>query len=914
MAYLEEPSEIDISSLCDVFGVSRAEAINRLKANGNNVENAVNEYLDDPDSTKYTWNESHFNTDREGETNAAGISFNIQGADEIPPLSHVNSTAPTRPPSRTNNRSPLAALLDTSQEDADFARALAESAAESGIAPQEVGIIPYENPPRALRASNRSNYDSDMWAVVPTKAMVESADPPASARKRDVDAPAFLQQTTTHRLGALLSIYSKIPLARNFLLSCGRPALAYGHNTEWWKGSPILRHEVLGKLARGEDVWGDDEHPDFIEELHRLLAFLDKSERSYASADILAKTKEIDRSFGAWPPGSLDIEDRFFQALQDINAENPAQGAEHMVTTGKVVRVMPSMQNQSEPDGQNEEEESSTTFIYYDIAVDADAYSCINTLYDALDHFLWSSALSLDYSFPEGARTAVLSKPAEVLTVRFGNGGLVKPCEIPAVFYADRYLESHRELAVHFQTQIREIKNALKKLDWSKEERVTCTGQLCCFNLQGFNIGHDVRDCCTKLIQYAEQLLERQKKDAQWRHFQDQWEKGTPYSMDDLRLIHTWSSPLNLTEEEEAEKEKWEKIIEICKDKLEQAGRALTEWEEKKEELNGYLEVVRKRLTCQEDEIDNDDIVFRSDVDAYHPEYWHPSAKYLLRGVVTTHELAYVCTQNEEEPSNNEGTVSLKEQWWKIGYIKSDASPIKSEKVTLDDVLQAAGTECKNPILIYASAMALNQERIPLSDALRMFVKADNRSFQQELAQEEKSPMFGHPFPEAHTHDQPAGAVTAAALSQIPSDPKGKRKYSVGSSIATNGSIRSDLAGVDLTFDDAPIVQEDEPETAKQHDGSKPLKLGEVVASLAKCQTDERVEPAQGERKVKSSGDDQGDGYGLNANTASTQQVPEMSERRGGANPFLAQPGGSAQTQNSIDLMDLDSEHEITDS
>lgn len=79
---------------------------------------------------QYTWDESAFNTDREGEVNDAvpcqrsrspfpkttclyySIAFNIQGADEFPSSNHIKNAAPTRPPSRTNNRSPLGRLTD----------------------------------------------------------------------------------------------------------------------------------------------------------------------------------------------------------------------------------------------------------------------------------------------------------------------------------------------------------------------------------------------------------------------------------------------------------------------------------------------------------------------------------------------------------------------------------------------------------------------------------------------------------------------------------------------------------------------------------------------------------------------------------------------------------------------------------
>ncbi|KAI1811050.1 hypothetical protein GGS20DRAFT_564750 [Poronia punctata] len=901
MALSTEPTEVDITSLCDIFGIPRAEAVARLKANNNNVEKAMNEYLDDPDNSKYKWDESHFSTDREGEANKAGISFNIQGADELASFSYANSAAPTRPPSRTDNRSPN----NPSQEDADLARAIAESAAESGIQPQEAGIIDSETNSKYFGPANRSQYDSDMWAMVPTKATVEAGEniPPPSTRKRDPDAPAFLRQTKEHHLGGLLSIYSKIPLARNFLLRCGKPSSNYGHNTGWWKGDPILRQEILTKIASGEDVWGDDTHPDFTEELHRLLAFLELSERSYASADALAATKAIDQTFGSWMP---DVEEKLFEALQESGAENPVEELERMTTTGRIVPVIPASAEETEPG-------DTTSFLFLDIALDYESYTWVNSLYDALDHLLWSNALSLDYQFPADAQTAILLKPAEVLTMRLGGGGLVKPCDIPEIFYADRYMHNRKDTGLHLQTQIRAIKDGFKKLSSLEEDQVKCSGQSCRFKILGLDGRHDVRECCAKMIHYAEQLIQRQDRNAQWRQFQVQWERETTYSMDDLHTVHAWSGPSELTDEEKASRKSWEHIIDICKAKIEDVGRTLTKFKQRREELNDLLEVVRKRLTCLEEEADDDLFVYRSNPDAYHPEYWNPSQKYLLRGVATTHELAYVCVRNEEPAAMHAENQAAKDQWWKVGYVKSDASPIKAEKVTLEDVLQAAGTESKRPVLVYATETALQEERFPLPDALRTFVKYDNRCFQKELAQEPTSEQMEGPSQEMQTQGEPREGVTAESLSQLPSlfpsETRGKRKHSVGSSIATNGSIRSDFNDV-LTFDDpGPLYSDDLPASLPPNGSPRYSKLGDVVDSLARCQTREHGPPGDSNERsdTRPQGSEPVLGDGKATESMSQPKVPEMSERRG-VTPFLARPGTSPQ--NPIDLMDLDSEHE----
>ncbi|KAI0391272.1 hypothetical protein F5Y17DRAFT_441348 [Xylariaceae sp. FL0594] len=912
MAFLGEPSEEDIGTLCDICGIPRAEAIARLKANNNNAQNAMNEYLDDPDSSKYKWDESHFTTDREGEENKTGISFNIQAADELPPYSYVNSAAPTRPPSRTDNRSPQGTRHVT-QEDADLARAIAESAAESGIKPQEVGIIDNQTNPKYFGPANRSEYDSDMWAMVPTKATanLEQNDPPPSNRKRDPDAPVFLRQDKDHRVGALLSIYSKIPLARNFLLRCGKPSSNYGHNTEWWKGKPILRQDVLARISNGEEIWGEDAHPDFAEELHRLMAFLDASERSYGNGDTIIETKAIDENYGAWMP---DAEDRLFHALQDVGLYDLRSGIEEMMTTGRIMPVIPPEPDASSGVGEVDEDRQITNFMFLDIFLDYESYSCVDSLYDALDYMLWSSAVSLAYTFPDDAQTAVLLKPGEVLTLRLGSGGLVKPCEIPAVFYADRYMSDRKDLALHFQSQLRAVKTALKLLDSLEADQFKCSGQACQFRFPGLSQVHSVKDCSVKMCEYAKRFIERQKRDAQWRQFQHQWETGTPYSMNDLHSVHTWSGPAELAAQEKAQESLLEQLIQDCTKKIEDIEEASKKYVQTREDLKGYLDVVRKRLTCTEDEADDDLFVFRSNPDAYRPEYWNPSQKYLLRGVATTHELAYVCVRDEGDKPDPAETTTARDQWWKIGYVKTDASPIKAEKVTLDDVLQAAGTESRNPILVYASEVALNQERIPLPDALRTFVKYDNRCFQKELAEESSLREANGPIEEAQVQvqDEPSGGVTAANLSQLaayaPPETRGKRKYSVGSSIATNGSVRSALDDVDFTFDEEEQFRSKGIlEQLGVEAGFRSHTYGDALKPSAVPPTEKSSHAGNTESDQRELRDD--DGQDAETDLISNKP-PEMSERRGGVNPFLGQPGSSAQ--HPIELMDLDTEQDAT--
>lgn len=113
-------------------------------------------------------------------------------------------------------------------------------------------------------------------------------DPDPGERKRDLDVPAFLKPSAEiHRLSALITIYHEIPLIREaFLPRTSLDAVPdYGSDKEWWSGRAI---DVPGVF--GPDVSLPDE---VTLELHRLMAFLDKTERSYGSVEPLANLNGV---------------------------------------------------------------------------------------------------------------------------------------------------------------------------------------------------------------------------------------------------------------------------------------------------------------------------------------------------------------------------------------------------------------------------------------------------------------------------------------------------------------------------------------------------------------------------------------------------------------------------------------------
>lgn len=187
-----------------------------------------------------------------------------------------------------------------------------------------------------------------------------------------------------------------------------------------------------------------------------------------------------------------------------------------------------------------------------------------------------------------------------------------------------------------------------------------------------------------------------------------------------------------------------------------------------------------------------------------------------------------------------------------------------------------------------------------------MFVKADNRSLQQELTQEqnqEQTPQEPLPL---------STAITDDTLSRIPTSSPAKRKHSASSSVATNGSSRDGLDDVDLTFTDDHFAytEESEPITSHQEfaSGSSPQssKLGGIVESFADCQTNERGSP---HRRLgnQPQGAEAGAEVEMVETVSSGVPAPEMQERAGRPVSFFnPSPSPNNTAGGTIDLMDMD--------
>ncbi|KAK8855489.1 hypothetical protein PGQ11_011401 [Apiospora arundinis] len=925
------PSEDDIEMLCTVIQVTREVAIRSLQANGNNVDRAINDYYDDSKNVKKqyepAWDDKAFSAGREGDDTQGPVThndlptFQIQGADET--SNYQNSTNPTRPPSRAANRSPLGAPTTTADEDADLQRALAESAAQSGVPLQEVGVVDIDTNVKHFGPANRSDYQQDQWAMVPTKAdgNTSAVEPPPSARKRVPGAPAFLRSANDHRLGAIISIYHSIPLVRNVLLSYGSSSSAqeYGSHMDWWKGQAIMGPAQDSGEAGASP---DDGFPSFSDELQRLVAFLDNTDRSYGSADVLARTSDIDPTHGGWAPA--DVDHSFFEALKTVGEQTPACEYGRLETLGKAHNIFPKKkstvrgfqvsgeqsaeefyENPSEELNENMDEEDSddnedtARFILLDIGLNDVNFrwSEVDSLYDALDRLFWNHALAPEPWDTEDSKTATV-EPSDVLTIRFFGEGLQRTCDIPAVLYVDRYIEERKNMAIQLQVHINQLRQTgLKGIENWKQSILECHHEAKDQEADNWlDKSHGGRECWQKVIKTCEDLMQRLRQDAQWRQVHERVGEGNAPTMKDLFALQN-TSEYSFTMEENQRYATLQEKIRLATEQLQYIESQMSEIAERQQQCLEALNIASKILTCRAEDADPEfesKYIHKSDPQRYQPQFWNPTHKYHLRGVATAPGIAYLFAKEDGDLMQFEGQpeTEMHGQWWKVGYAAQDPRPITVEKITLSDVLVAAGSESKHPILVYATEAAYEEDPKPVSQALRMFVQVDNRSFQQELSQEqlsnESAPAPNVPSVNANTWE---GIDFASST---------KRKHSRSSSLATLGSTGHCSDREMQMYSEDPFDDSKGPTTSHQEFASpapQSNRLGGLVESLASLSSDNTSGAALRGKQETEDLDLLGTG----------PREPEMQQREGRPISFLA-PNSEARGRPGVNLMDMEME------
>ncbi|KAL6712782.1 hypothetical protein ACLMJK_009623 [Lecanora helva] len=671
MASSREPREDAVVDIVSITGLQREDAIS------NDANKAVNAFLENPNAildqqsqVKFDeqqgqegWNENHFHTDKAYSAQQSQSQLGNHPADVLRP-NIFSDGAPSRPPSRVSARATTVSH-GTSQsatvesEDEEMKRAMAMSMEDSQTMPnRETGSMEHQPFGPAIR----DHYDENEWALTVTGPQTQEIilDPDPADRKRPTSAPAFLKPSLAgHRLPALLTILHAIPMARAALLSKTHTLADYGFDRDWWTGTPIKFLKIVDLNIQGQPVHTDD----IIHEIQRLMAFLDETDRAYGSADALANGKfmgdadndKVKNFFTAWHDATVDsvllmpLVNTFTSVGTKVSTTNPQSEKFYCLTT----------------------------------VVDNEISGKGLTLYDVLDRLLWSDLREDEETF--------LEQVGDVFTLDVrnqvaGNSGL--GIEIPAIWYADRYLPSCTKQAKDMLSRKANVAAELAAQKTAHEE-ITQTSN----SKTGEKI--DATNLFLAAKTYFEQTAKHQMA------LQDS------ETLRDLRDIFPVIESPGTTAQE-----------------LENLCESISERTRSFEIAQGSAHKEIKKIS---------EMYTKASDEPGQP----PHHRYTLRGVATTSHTTYVLEQTQPDNADDDtlSTEAKDWQWWKIEFASSNATPVALEKVTEDAVLNAAQNESTNVLLIYASEAAVSYPFEEISPQLHNFVRADNLNFANELGE-----------------------------------------------------------------------------------------------------------------------------------------------------------------------------------
>lgn len=431
----------------------------------------------------------------------------------------------------------VSAPTNHGQEDEELQQAIALSMTEmtpGSATPQESGItaatenlheLPFFGP------ATHNHHKEDEWAMI--RAASKSVDPPPAGRKRETGVPGFLVCRSTsdrrHPLGPLMMMLHEISSARNFFLLLEGASEKYGSDNGWWRGEHIVTIGHGGYPSTDVSL---------VDEAQRLIAFLDKGDRSYGTADSLLANPLMRSGWG-------DPTVKFFESLYNCSA------------TSELPRMWTTVKVDSAGDIRPQE------FAILEFRVQNDMPEAMCNLYSQWDSLFWIQHDGNDWQDdPDKELTiASIEVPAKVMTMRVTTDGT--RIEIPQVLHIDRYLDGNIETARSMQDQMFRMWKAIGKARKMETELTQVK------NKAGEKA--DRRDVLRKLITRSEGLIWQIQARALWRMHQEKFgtEDQIPYLPD--QLIHL-AEPNGEEQEEIAQ---LEAEIKGCKQRLAQIEQKL---------------------------------------------------------------------------------------------------------------------------------------------------------------------------------------------------------------------------------------------------------------------------------------------------------------------------------------------------
>lgn len=683
-----ETSEENIENLMSFTGCSRETASRYLKVK-KDVERAMNAILDNEDISKEEsesqWDESAWSADRD---NANTGDRNLR------PLGTGTSTAPTRVPSPAGN---LRAPTNKDQEDAEFAQALAASQQDLSTAfpQQESGVIGADGTSRqTFGPATRDQYDKSSWAMVPVSQNASSEivpDVEPEQRKNMDGEPRFLKHLPSgDYLPNFLTIGHSIPAVKEALLLKDYTMAQYGTDAEWWRGNPIALPKIV-HTAGGEPADPEiDKYDGFIAETQRLMAVLDASQRSYASAIALTQTELLQVGYDA------NLVEAFIKRF--IQAAGARCGKEFEMQSLFSTEI-----------GTTSPEGMQTPYLeVFDLPVTTTGEDKLG-LMEILDGLLWDTT-----SEDAAVNDNFICQGSDILVMcaKQTNSAAEKlQLDVPPTLFIDKYLEGNIQFSKPARLEILEQRQRLAKIS-EIEKRLT--------KWQHPQKSTEELDAKAMLLHTLGHFSGKNMVDA------------TNADRENGILVNGSSGFEQPHYAELASK--LEAIVSSVDKKLERLA-------EQKEAIQKNISKVSNSPPPQLAEKGLKERYTLMGVAT------KPSITYVLQPEEEDEDDDHMSTDNDDDDGTPDGM-----QWWRIEYAANSSHPrILKTKVPGYTVLHAAEAEHTSALLVYASDRAVDDSNFEanLPPALQQFVKEDDAHFATELQDATVSrppPAYDYPY------------------------------------------------------------------------------------------------------------------------------------------------------------------------
>ncbi|DAA77218.1 TPA_exp: Uncharacterized protein A8136_6478 [Trichophyton benhamiae CBS 112371] len=548
---------------------------------------------------------------------------------------------------------------------------------------QESGVTAAEG--AQFGPANKEYYDTELWALtLPSNVSREiSIDPDPELRRRIDDTPRFLRPgPEADHFPAFLTILHSIPIAREELLWRDRVALDYGNDSQWWNGQPALT-----TLDQAEAPWEDAVH-----ETQRLMAFLDRSQRAFGSADVLSGLP----SLKCW--GGEDRIATFLKLWEEISP--PAEGELPQKT----------FYSRGVKQALSEDECANEPFSLLDLSIDRTSGK---TLYDLLDGHIWCDMPGKELD------DIWLEEVAPVFTMRITNhDGNRIDLKVPSVWYPDRYMKHCKEFAVELRKRRVVVDVELEKLGAMVDRYLSKRGSISVDTLvqkvlAGSRVAltgpyqvdgapsttqEDVVDLIEKLKTLTEQIT----------HKIQELEERKTQAIESLRQLSNCFTG-QASSAEESPRHKYT-LRGVCTEPH-------------------IFYVLRPRKP--ELDLMTDDV---PDVPATEQWQWWRFSFSVDDAKVGSTRSASLKPSNQIEPSASGPTsskpVSRATVADNVDIVGYTACPVREI-----EVLHAAKEESSSVVLVYANEEAMSFEAGELPEPLKNFIDKDNELFEQELAE-----------------------------------------------------------------------------------------------------------------------------------------------------------------------------------